>query len=338
MFRLFAGALCLLLLPQVAWAEIKSKTVRDWTGTCDDYSCKATVTGEGGLASGGTGYQLEIARASGGNETWFVTIIARNVSQPENAVTFEVPGLLTRDTAVVSLGDDRFGLAGKEALEAIFPALRKGDNATIRYEVNDAEVEESFSLSGIAAVLLWIDDMQGQVGNSDRVAAYEDLNANVVAEDERAALKAQLLAASPFRDCQSALEGDGAIPFEPKLYDLGGGYKLYVVQCTMGAYQPSTLVFRNIGDVLDPVPFASYGDETGWGATLWLGEADYDPATKTLHHYARFRGMADCGTWSDFQWTGYDFKLLRYAYKACSDEPPGEDEDIGDFPIIYEAK
>lgn len=338
MLKTIALALSLSLLPLTVRAETQSKTVRDWTATCDDYSCFARVTGEDGLAAGGTGYQLEVARASGGNEAWYVTIIAHNVTQPAGAVTFEVPGLLTRDTSVTLLGDDRFGLTDQAAAEAILPALRKGDAATIRYEVNDSEVEETFSLSGIAAVLLWIDERQGQVGNSDRVAAYEDFNANTVPEGDRGSLKDRLLAAAPFRECQSAIEGDGAIPFEPKAYDLGRGNRIYIVHCTMGAYQPSTLVFYEASGMIEPMPFASYWAETGWSATLYLGEADYDPATKILHNYARFRGAGDCGTRSDFEWNGYAFKLLSYAYKDCSDDLVPEDADIGDFPVIYEAK
>ena len=339
MLRLMSGLIAMLLFPAAAWAETASKTVRDWTATCDRYACYARVAGAGGLAMGQTGYQLEIARAGGGHEVWFASLIAHNVPQPAaGSLSVEVPGLVSRDTAVAPAGEDRFGFADQDALEAIFPALRKGNTATVRYPSGDTDVAEDFSLSGLAAVLLWIDEFQGQVGNSDQVKAYEIAGDEPVPETERAGLKARLLAASPFGQCQSAVEGDGGIPFEPKKYDLDGGYVLYLVTCNMGAYQSSALVFVEGSDGLEPVPFASYGGETGWGATLYVGDAEFDPATKTLRSYAKFRGIGDCGTWSDFQWTGYSFKLLKYAYKACSDELPDEDADLGDFPVIYEAK
>ena len=100
----------------------------------------------------------------------------------------------------------------------------------------------------------------------------------------------------------------------------------------------AALVFLEDAEGIQVQPFADYSDETGWAATISLGMVDFDASTRTLHNYVRFRGLGDCGSRSDFQWNGYGFKLLRYAYKACSDEPPGEDDEIGDFPIIYEAK
>src|SRR5260221_10735771 len=47
-----------LFLAMPAMAATESKTLRDWTGTCDEYACKAEVAGEGGLAMGQTGYIL----------------------------------------------------------------------------------------------------------------------------------------------------------------------------------------------------------------------------------------------------------------------------------------
>lgn len=327
-----------LLLAPAALAATTSKTVRDWTGTCDDYSCYARVTSDDGLASGGQGYQLEAARASGGDQAWLVTLIAHNVPQPgKEAVTFGIDGKAI-DARLENLGDDRFSVSDQAALEAIFPALRKGSAVTIRF----GDTEQRFSLSGIAAVLLWIDDVQGQVGNSDGVKAVEASGGGAAAGTDQAALEQDIRAASHLKECQWALEGEdrGDARFEAEVFDLSEGYRLAVVPCFMGAYQPATVVFLEGSGVWQPLPFADYGSDTGWGATLFLGTVDFDPKTLTLHNYAKFRGLGDCGTRSNFRWAGYGFKLLDYAYRDCpgADDAVDPDGEVPEFPIIYKAK
>jgi len=114
---------------------------------------------------------------------------------------------------------------------------------------------------------------------------------------------------------------------------------LYVVGCTLGAYQPSTLIFIEGADGLVPLPFADYSSDGGWGATFELGFVDFDPKTKELSNFVKFRGLGDCGSSSRLRWTGYSFKLLEYRYRDCSDEPPADpDGEIPEFPVVYEAK
>ncbi len=201
---------------------------------------------------------------------------------------------------------------------------------------------EDFSLSGIAAVLLWIDERQGRVGNSDQVAAIApdpSIGAAEVKGEDAKKLRETLLGTSVAYDCQWAgPEGDPET-FFAEAFQLDSDHVLYLVRCMMGAYQPSTQVFLKSFDRLEPLAFPDYSDADGWGGTNYLGYAEFDPKTKELHNYTKFRGIGDCGTSSDYRWTGYTFKLLEYRYRDCDDDAPVDPEgELPEFPVVYKAK
>ncbi|MCB1378914.1 MAG: DUF1176 domain-containing protein [Alphaproteobacteria bacterium] len=328
--------LCLMAWPAMAVAETRTKSVREWTATCDDYSCSAQTAG-----TGGAGFALEVARAAGGNEVWFVTLITPEADAPaQDPVTFEIEGTLSRDSVVEGAGEGRFGIADQAAIESIFPAMRKGAVLTVRYASGGAPVMAQFSLSGLAAVLLWMDEHQGQVGNSDRVRALDVRDDIRLSAEDMAEIRNQVVNANSLALCDWAREGDDTARFEATKYDLGEGYGLVIVVCAYGAYQESTLLFLDGTEGLEPLPFPVYDHLNGWTASLLLGTVSFDGKTRELHESARFRGAGDCGTWSRYRWNEGYFKMLEYAYLACkdSDEPVGENADMPEFPIIYKAK
>jgi Protein of unknown function (DUF1176) len=328
--RIFLAFIVLLALSLPGAAA--SKTVRDWTGSCDDIACFAEVTGSGGLAMGGQGYRLQIHRSNDAAAAWYVKLVARKVAVPDGAATFVIDGQAIPTQLLADQSGEGFDFSDQVSLEQIFPLLRKGNTA----EVNYGQSSESFSLSGIAAVLLWIDDQQKRVGNSDQVAAIAPSGTGGGAP---AGLREELMALSAVRECQWAMAGEGSETFNVAEHDLGDSQTLLIVQCTMGAYQPSTVIFLRAFDRLDQLAFPSYGHDTGWGGTVYLGFVDFDPKTRELSNYAKSRGLGDCGTSSRYRWSGYDFKLLEYRYRACNDdEPVDPDGEIPEFPIVYEAK
>ena len=337
--RVIATVLALVAFATSAFAA--AKTVRDWTATCDETSCFAEVTGSGGLAMGGQGYRLQIHRSNDRQAAWYVKLVAKKVTSPEagTAVLVSIDGAETIPTALLAdQSGEGFDFADQTSLEKMFPLLRKGNGVNIRYD----QQSEDFSLSGIAAVLLWIDERQGRIGDSNQVAAIapdpSTRAAEVKGEDART-LRETLLATSVAFDCQWAgPEGDPET-FFAEAFQLDGDHVLYLVRCMMGAYQPSTQVFIKSFDRIEPVAFADYSADDGWGGTNYLGYAEFDPKTHELHSYVKFRGIGDCGMSSDYRWTGYVFKLLEYRYRDCNDDEPVDPEgELPEFPIVYEAK
>jgi hypothetical protein len=322
-----------------SFAAEQTKTVRDWTGACDEYSCTADVTGEGGLASGGTGYRLRIARANEGGGGWTVTLIAHNVPKPGegDSVTVEIPGATVPVSTVTKLDEDKLGFSDQAALEQIFPALRKGANVKLTFTADGAAHSESFSLSGLAAVLLWMDEKQGKVGQSQTVAAYGGEKAIAKLEGKEASVfKNEIEALSPVSQCQWNEEGGDASLYQVERYDLGEGKTLYGVLCWRGAYQESFVFFVGDGQELKVQAFADYSEDLGWSGTLELTMPHFDEKTKTLGTHTKFRGVGDCGSSAVYEWTQSGFKLMQYNYKGCSDEITENSEE--EWPAIYKAK
>ncbi len=94
-------------------------------------------------------------------------------------------------------------------------------------------------------------------------------------------------------DCQDDF------PSGPETYDLGHGKKLFMVPCIMGAYQGSYNAYiasgENNKDVTPVMVFAYDEMLKAVVATTDLTEASYDPVKKTLHTFAKGRGIGDCG-------------------------------------------
>jgi Protein of unknown function (DUF1176) len=327
-------SLAILAAPSLA----ASKTVRDWIGTCDDLACFAETTGAGGLAMGGQGYRLQIHRSNDASAAWYVKLVARKVPAPDGTspVFFFLDDVSVESRLGADATGEGFDVSDQASLEQIFPMLRQGLKANITYTAAEGHQREEFSLSGLAAVLLWIDERQDRVGNSSQVAAIAPVAPGGGAPP---GLRDELVALSVVRECQWAVPGEGAETFNVEQHELGDNQTLLVVQCTMGAYQPSTMVFLRAFDRLDQLAFPSYGSDSGWSGTNYLGFVEFDPKTKELSNYAKSRGLGDCGTSSRYRWTGYDFKLLEYRHRDCNDdEPVDPDGEIPEFPIVYEAK
>ena len=309
---------------------------------CNYDKCTARVAARGGAVTDTSGYQLEISRESVSGARWMVTLIARGVPQPDqkSPAIFAIPGHVLPVAGFVTHEPNRFGTMNQTALEAIFPALRQGSEVKLSLVSKGTRHDAVFSLSGLAAVLLWIDEYQDRVDDSALVIEADGGdNENAPLSKEAADnLREELARSSPVEHCEWNTAGESTERFHAKSYSLGNGYSLYIVVCTPGAYQPSTMVFVRGIDIPEALPFADYSTETGWTGTLELGFVDFDPKTWILQNYEKYRGAGDCGSRSKYLWTGHRFKLLEFAYKDCTDEAVDENANIGEFPIIYKAE
>lgn len=342
MKRLLTICILALLQTGAATAETVSLKVRAWSAFCDEYACFAEAQGKSGIAGEAGSYALQLSRLPDANSGWMVRLIAREVPPPDGgAITFSIDGAVDGQSGITGMGDGQsFGLTDDAALKVLLPALKKGSEAVIGFGARDGERAASVSLSGLAAVMLWMDERQNRVGNSDQVEAVkaDPSEGSKIEGAEADQLKAALLKASHLSFCEWA-DAQVAEPyFDVQKHQLTDGNELYIVGCTRGAYQPSNVLFLRRSADLEPLPIADYSDETGWGATLYLGYVEFDPKTLSLSNFVKFRGIGDCGNASRFQWTENGLKLLEYAYKGCS---AGEHADIDaeiEFPVIYKAK
>jgi hypothetical protein len=104
---------------------------------------------------------------------------------------------------------------------------------------------------------------------------------------------------------------------ETESFDLGGGKKLFVVDCWSAAYQSGSIAFVADAAGARLVMLQTYdGKRFKPFASLSGG---YDPDKKTLNSYYKGRGLADCGSMGEWKWNGTEFKMSAYFYKAKCD-------------------
>ena len=317
--------------PAIAMADVK--TIRDWTGECDgDSYCVATASGAGGMVMGGTGYQLRFSRAGGDVSAWSMRFLLRHVPKPkadgEMAISVDggTPASFSEEYGYLRDADGvTFGIAGGDDLNKLFAAVKKGQKLALSFETGDGKTQkETFSLSGLAAILLWIDDQQSRVGKSSEISNPP----GVEGEASFTAAKeiAHKIEARAKLDCDPL---PGSQKFEIESYHLPGGFALHVAPCTSAAYNFTQLYFFERRDELRPIYFADYYD--GWSGTAELFNSDFDPKTGSLGAFYKGRGVGDCGSAGNWVWSGYSFKLTHFiAWPDCDN---GKISD--EWPVIY---
>jgi hypothetical protein len=102
------------------------------------------------------------------------------------------------------------------------------------------------------------------------------------------------------------------------VFALGNGRTLIMMSCGSGAYNANDLpliAWREGNSIriaaapfdvsLDPIE--GEPDPKGFFVT----NAEFDPATMTITHWAKGRGIGDCGTSASYVWDGQRFRLTR---------------------------
>jgi hypothetical protein len=105
----------------------------------------------------------------------------------------------------------------------------------------------------------------------------------------------------------------------PDSFDLGGGQTLFIVKCWGAAYQFGQIIFVRAATGKARLLTFQDWDGNRYIQTKSLTEADFDPGKKTLSSSYKGRGVGDCGSMGHWQWTGADFKLKEYFFKAKCD-------------------
>jgi hypothetical protein len=102
-------------------------------------------------------------------------------------------------------------------------------------------------------------------------------------------------------------------PEEAETAALGGGETLLLLACGSGAYNVSYVPFvvrRGRAEL------AAFDHRPGWWAEEgkpMLTNAGWDSKRGLLSSFSKGRGLADCGTDSDYAWDGRAFRLVKQA-------------------------
>lgn len=127
-----------------------------------------------------------------------------------------------------------------------------------------------------------------------------------------------------------------------EVYQIDGQKYLVKVGCFLAAYQPSIEFWlyqkTNTASGVDvkPLNLVEYREEDGKTTRNEVhnigGLATYDEGQRQLTVFTKFRGIGDCGTFSEYRFDGNKFELVNYRAKFNCDGnfmPPEQYPQVG---------
>jgi len=334
---LFIISSLLFFTASAANAQIEQKkTFKDWQVKCDKYnSCVATSNSE--LDEYGyPKYILSLEKVEF-QEYWKISLIAYDTTPSENTVVKinigddEVNFNSPKDFAAYGLLTQYYFLG--EKAQILLDGFMPASGAEISFiDEKNKQIAISFSLSGLSAALLFIDEVQNQVGIK-RVAGDAPNDKTIVSNKEPDPIPQMLLnehenpTISGCAPIAELVQGDDISSFR-----LDAENTLYLIPCHAGAYNFSSVAYVKNSDEISMQMFASYWEGNGWSGTQYLTNPNFNEKTNMLSTFYKARGIGDCGSTGIWQWNKYSFKMLEYSAKSeC-----GGDGELGVFPIIYQ--
>jgi hypothetical protein len=325
------------------------REIGDWLLACDnvrDCVARQALAPESRAAEDDPDAGMDIVRKAGPAGTLTVRVTTGRRLDP---ASIAVPG-----RPAVSVLPWRRSADGEDASLSAEPARR-----FVR-TIADAPVlrlgATRLSLKGLAAVLLAMDEAQGRLGN---VTALMRPGSRPASATPAAALPPLVpvgAAAPPLakpKELAAAVRRLNArtlathdCDMEPgvadEAYPLTPSDAIVLLGCGRFAYQTSVLAFRTARDrpqqavVLKlPEPRAAAGMATPGGASTMdeYVEGSYDPVTRVFAEYSKGRGLADCGSSTEWTFDGRAFRLSALRWQdRCAGAWPGE------WPILYRTR
>lgn len=205
-------------------------------------------------------------------------------------------------------------------------AFLKGKQA----ELTDTsgKTEDHVSAAGLTAAMLYMDEQQKRAGTQTAIVRKGPRPASsmppapplpmVRATLPRGAKALAISAAETARIDKESGCSDGRIDEEKprtEIVAIDASHSLILIDCGHGAYNFSTVPYiaaRANGRTR--IALAQFDSMPGWGVdndTPELVNAIWEPKTGELSHYAKGRGLGDCGSGQTFVWDGTRFRLIK---------------------------
>lgn len=340
--------LALLVLSTGAQAQEKGNTpvqkvFKNWQVTCNNLNdCDVRNMDEG--------LRIIITRQAG--ETGKATLVFQALADQKPAGIWLDGKPWHSDIVMAPAGEKQdFGGGSTDRLSDIQQWVQASKNA-LEVSVTADPQQGAASLSGLNAALLLVDDRQGRLNNQtallkvgnnepDSVPARPAapvLNftppAVVPLTNAAALIDAAIAANAPLLAAQYC-EQDRATRAASSAQPLNDTQALVLLNCGMGAYQSSSLLFisarANPQDTRQLTLTVPLTDEHGSPQIeSMFTEADYDPKTGALFFSGRGRGLADCGENGGWKYDGKTFHLSSY-----NSQPHCNGGEPGDWPSVW---
>lgn len=335
----FACVLTLAMTIVADRAEAIEAAFRDWAVVCAaDGACGAgTQNTNANLVlhrsvTTGTGYEISVE-------------LDPSAIDPSQPIGLKVDNGPTRTAQPgrdyrMDTSTNRITLVDPGLASGLLPDLVAGGQLVLFFATpSGGTLRLPFSLSGLSASLLWIDEQQGRVGEP-RIAQVPTNDSGddtprppVEGGTGTGGLPEMVLARHSVSDCEPATaEFLALIP--PISARLSQTATVHALPCTRGAYNVThRLYLVETGEIggIQPLYFVEYSERFGWTGTDILFNVDIDAATGTLSSFTKGRGLGDCGSAGTWLWQDYAFALVRFVHQEdCNGTPPE------DWSIVFE--
>jgi hypothetical protein len=196
-------------------------------------------------------------------------------------------------------------------------------------DTGGAQQRAEFSLAGLTASLIWIDEQQKRLG-SERVAEAAPIGLAPVGEAASApeGIPPELtawLAADP--ECRPFAEIANGEDIE--IVQLDETNRAYILPCWSAAYNFGWKVFVENSGTFSQAVFPEFSASAGWTASTFIVNYAWDDASKSLSSFYKGRGIGDCGSAGIWRWGEYAFRLTEFRSKEDCDGAEGG------FPVVY---
>lgn len=304
----------------------------DWLGACrDDGYCSAIAyvnpnPGDGRVAD----YWFRIGRHA--QETYWELsftpiLVMADPAAPMTLAVDDKPEPFTPPAEVAAYGsiNDFFFLGG--GAQAVMDRMMPGRRLDVRFtDDTGAPRLATFSLNGLTAALIWIDEAQGRLG-SERVAEAPPTDLEPVAPpvEEEPFIPAidpatvELVNLHNSSNCSVRLDGETAL--RVGRFDPDGDHTAYTVPCEDFAYNFISRVYVYVDGVMTtaalPQSDADESDASQVFSPAW------DPATAELRSFYK-GGNGNCGNTGRWRWTGDGFELVELRARETCDQSDEE--------------
>jgi hypothetical protein len=283
------------------------KFFKDWLGACrTDGYCSATAYENPGAAGTVADYILRIGRHA--EQSYWEISLTTVATQADDysdfvvAVDGEAQGFSLAEQVGAYGSVNEFFFLG-EGAQTVLDRLMPGKTISISFKDTSATAQQaSFSLGGLTAALLWIDEQQKRVG-SERVASVPPYGLVPTSQGQKYTATIPVALLEQHRSDPDCEQLENLPNGRDILTDaLDDEHRIYVLPCQAGAYNFSSKIYVEALGEFQPQYFADYSDDLGWTGTSQLVNVAYDADTKQLSTFAKGRGMGDCGTIGSWVW------------------------------------
>lgn len=317
--------------PNVAHVKLFS----DWAAACDNGGICRAVTlqpAEGDYAE--SALALHLTRAPTADSSALLVMQPMELGGRE-AGSAAVDFLVTGGGADISLPavyDAKAQGWAVKLTSALAQTLRDGRQIVVRAQDGGAIISAA-SLAGFTATALYFDEQQGRAKGVTALLARGPRPSGAI--PSRAAIPAYhrppQVRAAPYRpsavqwahlarrsECDVPDSAEGAVAMR-----LDAATTLLEIPCFSGAYNRASAYYiarQGAGGVmkLEPAPLDHMPETPERGGAPILVNSGYDSATGILTHYAKARGLGDCGESAQWVWDGRAFRLTaRAAMEVC---------------------